>query len=161
MIGFLSRWLWRGDAALADARPSDARAVAALHALSFRRGWSDGEVEELLTEPNVIADRVMIGSKFAGFILTRIAADEAEILSIAVDPRAQGRGIGRRLLQRNLQRLTAAGARSVFLEVDARNVAALALYRRMSFVEVGRRQGYYGGRDSEGSTALVLRRDLD
>jgi ribosomal-protein-alanine N-acetyltransferase len=161
MIALLGRLFSRGEPALSDAGPNDAAAIAALHAASFQRGWSDGEVERLLLEPNVIADRVLLGHHLAGFVLARIAADEAEILSIAVDRSARGRGLGRRLLQRALQQLAARGVRSVFLEVDAANEAALALYRRMDFAEVGQRQRYYRGADDAASTALVLRRDLD
>lgn len=161
MIALVSRLFGRSEAALSDAAPSDARAIAALHAASFQRGWSDGEVEGLLLEPNVVADRATVGRKLSGFILTRMAADEAEILSVAVARRARGRGLGGRLLRRNLQRLVAFGVRRVFLEVEAGNAPALALYGRIGFVQVGQREGYYRGADDRASTALVLRRDLD
>jgi ribosomal-protein-alanine N-acetyltransferase len=161
MIDLVTRLFSRGDAVLSEAGANDARAIAILHAASFRHGWSDGEVESLLSESNVVADRATFGRKVAGFILSRIAADEAEILSIAVDRGARGRGLGYRLLQRNLQRLVALGVRSVFLEVDANNRPALALYRRMGFIEVGQRRQYYRHSDGTASTALVLRRDLD
>jgi ribosomal-protein-alanine N-acetyltransferase len=93
--------------------------------------------------------------------LTRHAADEAEVLSIAVDGRARRRGLGRRLLRRNLQRLATFGVGRVFLEVDAGNEPALALYRRMGFVEAGRREGYYRGTAGQVAPALVLCRTLD
>jgi len=160
MIGLISRLFSRRAPVLSDAGPRDAKAIAALHAASFRRGWSDGEVEQLLFDPNVVADRVTIGRALVGFILTRWAADEAEILSIAVDAAARGRGLGGKLLQRNLQRLVALGVRAVFLEVGADNAAALALYQRMGFEQVGKRERYYGTDAAPDSTALVLRREL-
>ena len=160
MMLLLKRLLSRPEPVLSNASARDAPAIAALHAASFQRGWSDGEVERLLFEPNVFADRAAVGTKLVGFILTRAAADEAEILSIAVGKSARARGIGRRLLQRNLQRLAGAGISAVFLEVDAENTPALALYRRMGFTEVGRREGYYRQAPDRTSTALVLRRDL-
>lgn len=147
--------------ALSAAGARDARAIAALHAASFARGWSDGEVERLLVEANVLADKATSDRRLVGFILTRTAADEAEILSIAVDKSMRGRGLGHRLLQRNLQRLAALGIRSVFLEVDAANASALALYERMRFSQVGRRDGYYPAGNAPASTALVLRREFD
>lgn len=160
MIAFLSRLFARRQPTLSDAGPRDAKAIAMLHAAAFRRGWSDGEVEQLLIEPNVVADRAMRGRELAGFIMTRWAADEAEILSIAVDKSAQARGLGRQLLRRNLQRLAALGVRTVFLEVEAGNAAALKLYDRMGFEEVGMRERYYGGDLTVAANALVLRREL-
>ena len=160
MIDLLRRLLSRGQPVLSDAGPRDAKAIAALHAAGFRRGWSDGEVEQLLFDPNVVADRVTIGRDLAGFIMTRWAADEAEILSIAVDAGARGRGLGGKLLQRNLQRLVALGVRAVFLEVGADNAPALALYDRLGFEQVGQRERYYGSGVALDSTALVLRREL-
>jgi ribosomal-protein-alanine N-acetyltransferase len=161
MIALVSRWFWRREAALSDAGADDAAAIAALHAASFGRGWSEGEVESLLVDSAVVADRAMIGRRLVGFILTRHAADEAEVLSIAVDGRARRRGLGRRLLRRNLQRLATFGVGRVFLEVDAGNEPALALYRRMGFVEAGRREGYYRGTAGQVAPALVLCRTLD
>jgi [ribosomal protein S18]-alanine N-acetyltransferase len=161
MMGFISRLFSRGAPALSDAGPRDAGAIANLHAASFRRGWSDGEVEQLLREPSIVADRATVGRTLGGFIMARQAGDEAEILSIAVDEGARGQGLGHKLLQRNLQRLAALGVRTVFLEVGAENEAALSLYRGMGFEQVGERERYYGADVTFDSTALVLRRELE
>jgi len=160
MIDLIRRLFSRAEPRLADAGPRDAKAIAALHAASFRRGWSDDEVEQLLHDPSVVADRATIGGSLVGFILARHAADEAEILSIAVDAAARGQGLGRALLQRNLGRLAGLGVRAVFLEVGADNAPALSLYDRMGFEQVGKRERYYGSEPTLDSTALVLRRDL-
>jgi ribosomal-protein-alanine N-acetyltransferase len=109
----------------------------------------------------VVADRAIIGRALVGFILARQAADEAEILSIAVDEGVRGRGLGRKLLQRNLRRLAGLGVRAVFLEVGAENAAALSLYRSMGFEQVGQRERYYGDDVTLESTALVLRRGIE
>jgi ribosomal-protein-alanine N-acetyltransferase len=156
MIGFLRRLLARGAPVLSEARRPDARAFAALHAASFHRGWSEDELEHLLADRNVIAHRATRGSDLAGFVLSRLAADEAEILSIAVATPWRRRGLARQLLDINLRRLAGCGARAVFLEVDEGNAPARRLYSRAGFREVGRRGGYYG----RGATALILRRDL-
>ena len=159
MISRILRYLFsRTEPVLSAASGRDARALSALHAASFHRGWSDGEFEALLAERNVIADRAMAGHKLVGFILSRVAADEAEILSVAVAPSWRGHGLAHALLDRNLRRLVGAGARAVFLEVDAGNAPARALYRRAAFREVGRRPGYYS--EGQGTGALILRRDL-
>ena len=91
-----------------------------------------------------------------GFILFRVAADEAEVLTLAVSPASQRRGLGRRLLQAALDRAQARGAAQIFLEVAWDNIPALSLYAGAGFTQVGCRPGYYPG----GSDALVLRRDL-
>ncbi|HVG52476.1 MAG TPA: ribosomal protein S18-alanine N-acetyltransferase [Xanthobacteraceae bacterium] len=137
----------------------DAAAFAVLHGQSFHRGWSDGEFEGLLAERNVIAQRALRRGKLTGFILSRLAAGEAEILSIAVAASDRNRGLGRRLLDLHLRRLAGTGCRTVFLEVDENNEPARKLYRRAGFHEVGRREGYY--RQGETATAaLVLRREI-
>jgi ribosomal-protein-alanine N-acetyltransferase len=156
MMRFISRLLSRGEPALSAARPADAAAIAAVHGVSFQRGWDEHEIHRLLIENNVVAHRAMAGRKLIGFILSRLAAGEAEILSVAVAPAWRGRKLSRPLLDLHLRRVAGLGVRAVFLEVGENNVPACRLYRRAGFREVGRRQGYYEG----GATALVLRRDL-
>jgi ribosomal-protein-alanine N-acetyltransferase len=155
MIALFSHLFARGAPTLSDASTRDAAAIAALHAKSFQRGWSEDEVESLLVARNVVAHRALAGKRLAGFILSRIAADEAEILSVAVDRAFQSRGVGRALLTLHLGRLAGYGARAVFLEVGESNDPAAKLYARAGFHEISRRPNYYGN-----ATALILRRDL-
>jgi ribosomal-protein-alanine N-acetyltransferase len=156
MMSLVFRLFGRSEPSLSDARPSDAAAIAGLHIASFQRGWGEDEVYRLLIENSVVAHRAMIGRTMVGFILSRMAAGEAEILSIAIAPARRGRGLARPLLDLHLRRLAGLGARAVFLEVDEHNAPARALYRRAGFHDVGRRQSYY----QSGASALVLRRDL-
>ena len=160
MMKFITRLFAQKEPALSDATSRDAASIAALHAVSFRRGWSEQEVEVLLTDRHVFTQRAMRGGKFAGFIMSRLVEDEAEILSVAVAPNARGRGLARNLLTLHLRRLAGHGARAVFLEVDENNAPALRLYNRAGFVEVARRPNYYEGAGGPSATALVLRRDL-
>lgn len=160
MIGYISTLLARRAPTLSEAGPRDATAIAALHAASFRRGWSEQEVEALLLDRRVIAHRATIGGKLAGFIIARQAADEAEILSVAVMSRRRGRGLARNLLTLHLRRLAGLGTRAVFLEVDESNGPAIRLYDRAGFREVGKRPNYYAAPNGKPAAALVLRRDL-
>jgi len=156
MIAFFSRLFGRSEPVVSVARPGDAHAIAAIHAASFQRGWGDDELHRLLIEKNVVAHRSTVGGRIVAFILSRTAAGEAEILSVAVAPAWRGRAISRPLLDLHLRRLAGLGVRSVFLEVDEHNAPACRLYRGAGFRDVGRRHGYY----QAGKTALVLRRDL-
>jgi [ribosomal protein S18]-alanine N-acetyltransferase len=156
MMGFMNRLLTRSAPVVAEARQADAAAFAAVHAQSFQRGWSEPEFQRLLADRNAVGHRASFGQTCAGFILSRLAAGEAEILSVAIAPPYRGRGYARPLLDTHLRRLAGLGARTVFLEVGEQNTPACRLYRRAGFREVGRRQGYY----DTGATALVLRRDL-
>jgi ribosomal-protein-alanine N-acetyltransferase len=160
MIAFLARLFGTAPPSLSEAGPADAAALASLHAAAFRRGWSEDEMERLLIDRAVVAHRAACGRKVAGFVLSRRAAEEAEILSIAVARRRRGHGLARRLLDLHLRRLAGLGTRAVFLEVDEDNAPARRLYARAGFREVGRRQGYYAQENGRPSTAVVLRRDL-
>ena len=92
MIGFISSFFARGEPTLAEAGARDVSMIAALHGVSFRRGWSEQEVEGLLLDRHVIAHRAMMGANLAGFIMSRLVEDEAEILSVAVARRQRARG---------------------------------------------------------------------
>jgi len=157
MMGIITR-LFAREVAVSQAGPADARDLAALHAASFHRGWSEDEFDRLLADRHIVAHRATAGAALAGFILSRLVRDDAEILSIAVASARQGRGLAQQLLDTNLRRLAALGARSVFLEAEEGNVPARRLYRRTGFREVGRREAYYAA--GHGAAALVLRRDL-
>jgi [ribosomal protein S18]-alanine N-acetyltransferase len=156
MMSFVARLFSKAEPVIAEARSQDVAAIAKLHAASFKRGWDEVEFQTLFADRAVVAHRATIGGALTGFIVSRLAAGEAEILSVAIAPNQRGRGFARPLLDLHLRRLAGLGARAVFLEVDEHNAPANALYRRAGFGEVGRRKGYYDG----AATALVLRRDL-
>ena len=92
--------------------------------------------------------------------VSRIGADEAEILSIALDPNQRGRGFSRDLLLQHLGHLAGRGVRTVFLEVEENNQPARRLYERAGFATVGRRERYYLQPGGEQLNALLMRRDL-
>ena len=160
MMAFLRRLFARGEPVLSEAGPRDAAAIAVLHAKSFHRGWSDGDIESMLLDRAVLAHRAMLGGSLVGFILSRVILDEAEILSVAVSTPHRGKSLARRLLDLHLRRLAGLGARAVFLEVDEDNVPAGRLYGRAGFREVARRDAYYRNPGGKATAALVLRRDL-
>ena len=90
-----------------------------------------------------------------GFSLNRVIADEAELLLIAVDPAAQGRGIGQALVADFVETAAAEGAVRLHLEVRDGN-PAIALYERAGFTPAGRRKNYYHGPNGDSRDALTL-----
>lgn len=96
--------------------------------------------------------------RVAGFVVARAAADELEILSIAVDPSQRGRGIGDRLIAQALSFGRSVDARRAFLEVRLSNAAAQKFYERHGFRAVGRRLRYYREPVED---ALVMKREID
>jgi ribosomal-protein-alanine N-acetyltransferase len=143
-------------------RSDKAEQCATIHAAAFAHSWSAAEFETLLSSKGSlgVAALDVATSELRGFSLARIAADEAEILTIAVHQSFRKRGIGRALLADNLSRLTALHIQTLFLEVERGNSPALALYSRAGFREVGQRPGYYRKPDGPSVGALVLRKDL-
>lgn len=139
-----------------------APACAAIHAESFARPWSAVDLEGLIADRGVIADGVFLSDPIRpkGFVLARAVLDEAEILTVAIASAQRGKGLARALMLRHLDGLAVHGIARVHLEVDAHNGPALALYRRLGFVETGRREGYYPRPDGSRAAALTLTRTL-
>ncbi len=141
--------------------PAHASACATIHAGAFHQGWSAQEIASLAAEPTVLAHVALDSTErtVQGFSLARHVGPEAEILTIVVDSARQGRGLGRILLQTQLAAMAALGVREVFLEVEAGKGAALALYKRFGFAQVGERKAYYARPGQPAATALILRRE--
>ena len=160
MITWLSEF-WRGGKPIVEpATLRDAPRLAQLHGASFHRGWGEGEFEAMLTERNTLVHRLRLGRRTIGFAVSRMAADEAEILSIAIDDSYRGRGLSRDFLLTHLGHLAGFGVRTIFLEVEENNQPARRLYERTGFTVVGRRERYYRSSDGEQLNALLMRRDL-
>lgn len=133
-----------------------AERMAALHAKCFDQPWPASEFASLLSMPSTLAFAIQEDARHLALVLVRIAADEAEILTIGVDPDFRGQGLGFSVLARAEEDVCARGVISVFLEVNQHNDPAQALYTRAGYSEIGRRPRYYRGRDD----ALIYRKTL-
>ena len=138
----------------------DAPQLAQLHGASFHRGWGAGEFEQMILDRNTLTHRLRRGRHIIGFSVSRIAVDEAEILSIAIAAAQRGKGLSHALLQTHLGHLAGRGVHKVFLEVEENNQPARRLYERMGFRTVGRRERYYRDASGQQLNALVMQRDL-
>jgi ribosomal-protein-alanine N-acetyltransferase len=133
----------------------DTSSLAAVHAECFPDPWDSRAIAELLASPGSFAFTAP-----DGFILARVAAGEAEILTLAVSPRVRRFGTGSALVAAAAAHAHRIGAQTLFLEVAAGNLPARTLYRRLGFVEAGLRKGYYVAGRSRPEDALVLRSNL-
>jgi ribosomal-protein-alanine N-acetyltransferase len=127
------------------AGPVDADALAALHASSFARAWDAASMAQFLAAPSCLC---LIASRQSdalpqGFLIARTAGDEAELLTLAVEPAHRQQGLAAALLAEAVRQLRAAGARQLFLEVEPGNAPALRLYESFGAVRVGERKAYY------------------
>ncbi|HWV95610.1 MAG TPA: ribosomal protein S18-alanine N-acetyltransferase [Xanthobacteraceae bacterium] len=156
----LAAWWTPETPVVEPATRNDIAALARLHGAAFHRGWGEAEFDAMLREPNTLVHRLRQGGKVIGFAVSRLAADEAEILSIAVAASQRGRGLSRGLLLTHLGHLAGRGVNTVFLEVEENNQPARRLYDKAGFAVVGRRERYYREAGGEERNALVMRRDL-
>lgn len=154
---------------LSDLLGSHCDEAAALHAaaiadLPVAEPWTAAMLRRHLAAPEAIglAALAMEPSRpaLAGWILARVAADEAEIVDLCVAPPLRRRGIATRLLETAATRAARAGARRLVLEAATMNAPALALYRTTGFSVVGHRAGYYRGPDGRTADAVVMARPL-
>jgi [ribosomal protein S18]-alanine N-acetyltransferase len=134
-----------GQISILWALPEHAAELAALHAPLFDVPWDAAAFRELLNNPGALSFLARAGhpAGTVGFVIGRVAADEAEVLSLGVCQGRQRTGVGRRLLEAACRAARKAEARKLYLEVAADNAAAVGLYKALGFEEVGRRKGYY------------------
>ena len=117
----------------------DMSALARIHRAAFDHPWSESDFSAYLA-----SDLVWVsGEPIAGFLLIRAVGDEAEILTLAVDPAHRRAGHAAALVDAAKQDLAKTGVSRLFLEVAADNSPALALYERQGFLPIGVRKGYY------------------
>ncbi len=150
------------DVRLHPAGPLESGVVAALQQVCFPEDpWDEASVATLTAPPAGFAVIALdVQDQPVGFVMARVAAEDAEILAIGVLPPARRGGVGRLLVEAAVAKSRDLGATALFLEVAEDNQAAWTLYKACGFFSVGRRPGYYKRPDGR-VAALVLRRNLD
>jgi [ribosomal protein S18]-alanine N-acetyltransferase len=151
----------RGLAGLKIMPSQDLGVLAKLHAASFESAWREADIAELLASPGCVALLATSDDGPVGFLMYRAVADEAEIITLCVDPAYQRRGAGLQIVLAARHLLKLYNISSLFLEVAADNKDALSLYKRAGFLEVGKRKAYYARKNGAAEDALIMRVQLN
>ena len=132
--------------------------IAAIHgrAMVVPRAWSEAEFAGLLAAPGCV-----LSVHKMGFALGRVLLDEAELLTLAVDPDQQGKGIGRDCLEKFHWDAQEMGALRSILEVAATNDPARGLYLAIGYREDGVRKAYYRTPDGPRIDAILMSKGLN
>jgi ribosomal-protein-alanine N-acetyltransferase len=112
--------------------------------LSFSRRWSRQDFAYFLAHPTAFCYGIKDSHQLSAYLIGLLVHGELDIISIATRPEARRRGYGEQLMQlaqRDSQ------VRTISLEVDVANEAAVALYTKLNFKKMGLRKAYYGGKD--------------
>ncbi len=149
---------WR----IATIKRADLEPILAIEQLSFKRPWGRISFEGELSCQNahnyvVKSAETHKESQIVAYAFLRVVADELHILKIAVTPAQRGNGLATWILKRCFARGAMQGANSAFLEVRTSNIAAIRLYEKLGFEEIGRRPNYYPNTKED---ALLMMKSL-
>lgn len=137
-------------------QPADVAQVAELEKLCFSAPWSENSIRSELTNPLSLWLVAVDGDTIAGYVGSQSVMGEADMMNVAVAPAYRRQGVAERLVELLVDKLTVNNVSSLTLEVRASNEPAIALYRKMSFVQVGHRANYYTKPKED---ALILRKE--
>ena len=148
----------RASASVRAFLPEDADAVLAIAAQApTAANWSKESYLKFAREEGSLVIVQEVASKISGFLVGRLAADQAELLNLAVTATHRRKGAGKTLLSHALREWRSRGAKAVYLEVRESNTGAIAFYEEHGFTAAGHRKGYYHGPDE---SALTMVRKL-
>ncbi|MDX1717140.1 MAG: tRNA (adenosine(37)-N6)-threonylcarbamoyltransferase complex dimerization subunit type 1 TsaB [Anderseniella sp.] len=152
------------DITIEQAGAHHAAILATLHAASFEEGWNAAQFADLVNAPGSLCLLALAPDSQqpypCGFVLARKAADEMEIITIAVLPAMRRRGVARRLLDGLREAAGKAGVKAIFIEYATDNPAAQSFYSRTGFAITGRRRNYYKRAGGLACDAITARLDL-
>lgn len=136
--------------------PEHVAQVAALEALCFSDPWSERSVASELENPLSLWLVMTDGDTVAGYVGSQSVMGEADMMNLAVQPDYRRQGIGEKLVSALVKELAQSDVHCLTLEVRASNEAAIALYGKLGFAQVGRRPRYY---EKPREDALILRKE--
>ncbi|MDH3351165.1 MAG: ribosomal protein S18-alanine N-acetyltransferase [Gammaproteobacteria bacterium] len=135
----------------------DLQHVSDIERRSYDFPWSHGVFRDCLLAGYqcVVLER---DGEVAGYSILSVAAGEAHILNLCIEPSYRSHGYGEKLLDEILFRARTAAVREVFLEVRPTNIHALALYKKKGFHQVANRPAYYQARDGREDAAVLAKK---
>ena len=138
-------------------RHEDLAHVSDIERRSYDFPWSHGVFRDCLLAGYqcVVLERDEV---VAGYGILSVAAGEAHILNVCVDPAYRSMGYGERLLDEILFRARTTSVRQIFLEVRPSNKNALALYRKKGFHKVANRPAYYQSHDGREDADVLVKK---
>ncbi|UCD35423.1 MAG: ribosomal protein S18-alanine N-acetyltransferase [Nitrospiraceae bacterium] len=141
-------------------RQGDIGPVYQVAQLSFSAPWNPPSFEYELNNRDAIIRVAVLNRKIAGYVCLRTILDVTHVMDLAVHPKLRRSGIGSMLLKSALQQLrrTRQDVRHVTLEVRESNIAAIGLYEKFGFGEIGRRKEYYKKPPED---AVIMELDMD
>lgn len=141
-------------------RKADLAQILEIEAKNYTFPWSEEIFKDcfsVLSYSCWVCDD--LEEKVVGYAILSVAAGEAHILNISVDPQTQGLGVGRKMME-HLIEIAAKKAETMFLEVRPSNTKAQALYESLGFNEIGVRKGYYPAENNAREDAIMLALEL-
>jgi ribosomal-protein-alanine N-acetyltransferase len=140
---------------LRDMTSADVDAVVRIEQEAHLHPWTHGSFNDAIAAGNLckVAEE---NGELLGYVVLMPAVDEMQLLDIVVAAQHQCQGLGRGLLTGALKLSRGMGMRRMLLEVRPSNLAALALYRSVGFVEIGLRRGYYPAENNGREDAIVM-----
>jgi ribosomal-protein-alanine N-acetyltransferase len=145
---------------ISQAIPGDAAELAHLHAEVLPPGWPAADIAAFCGDSGRIVIKAMDGAALLGFAILQFAADEAEILTVAVALQAQRRGVGSAIMEKAIAMCKERLISCIYLEAAETNSPALRLYEKFGFSTFTRRKNYYQSVRPAPESALIMRLDI-
>ena len=133
------------------------RQIAELERLCFHDPWSENSIASELGNRLSVWLVALDEDKVVGYVGSQTVIDETDMMNIAVHPDYRNRGVATELIMELTQQLKKRGSRGLMLEVRESNSAAISLYEKHGFLQVGCRRNYYR---NPRENALILRKEL-
>ena len=140
---------------LRDMNVADIDAVVRIEQDVHAHSWTHGNFRDAIAAGNV-CKVIEEKDEILGYVVLMPAYEEMQLLDISIATQHQRRGLGRWLLNEALEIAGGMGTPRMLLEVRPSNAAALALYRKTGFVEIGLRRGYYPAENNGREDAIVM-----
>ena len=135
---------------------SHVQPIADIEKLCFSDPWSVNSIGSELRNPLSLWLVALEDSNVAGYVGSQTVLGEADMMNLAVHPDYRRRGVGEQLVLQLVDHLRRQGSHILMLEVRASNEPAIALYKKLGFIQVGRRPNYYTKPKED---ALILRKE--